>query len=153
MLSYPILKTCSIIGLDINGHGYRPNSQEYLDNIKSVDAGIQRMVKVFESFYENDGKTAYIMTADHGMSDWGSHGSGNPDETLTPIVAWGAGVQGPVMAATGDGIANDSFSLDWQLDRLRRLDVSQIDIAALMSALVGTSRLPILFSKITSCHV
>jgi len=58
-----------IIGLDINGHGYRPNSKEYLDNIRSADAGIQRMVNVFESFYENDGKTAYIMTADHGMSD------------------------------------------------------------------------------------
>ena len=141
MLSYPLLKTCLIIGLDINGHGYRPNSKEYLDNIRSADAGIQRMVNVFESFYENDGKTAYIMTADHGMSDWGSHGSGNPDETLTPIVAWGAGVQGPVMATTRDGIVNNSFSQDWQLDKLKRLDVSQIDIAALMSALVGKLRL------------
>ena len=95
------------------------------------------MVNLFESFYENDGETAYIMTADHGMSDWGSHGSGHPDETLTPIVAWGAGVHRPVEVYSKDGGTNDSLSHDWQLDKLRRSDVSQIDIAALMSTLVG----------------
>ena len=95
------------------------------------------MVNLFESFYENDGKTAYIMTADHGMSDWGSHGSGHPDETLTPIVAWGAGVHRPVVVEAKDGSTNDSLSHDWQLDKLKRSDVSQIDIAALMSTLVG----------------
>ena len=130
-----------IVGLDVNGHGYRPNSQEYLDNIRSVDTGIKRMVNLFESFYGNDGKTAYVVTADHGMSDWGSHGSGNPDETLTPIVAWGAGVQGPVLVDNSSSIPTDPLSHDWHLENLRRLDVNQIDIAALMSTLVGMSML------------
>lgn len=44
--------------------------REYLDNIAVVDKGIERVVKVFEDFY-NDKKTAYIFTSDHGMTDWG----------------------------------------------------------------------------------
>lgn len=95
------------------------------------------MVETLESFYNHDGKTAYILTSDHGMSDWGSHGSGHPDETLTPIVAWGAGVQGPVKAQLENDFIEDKISRDWKLDGLKRLDVNQIDIAALMSTLVG----------------
>lgn len=26
---------------------------------------------MIENFYGNDGKTAYILTSDHGMTDWG----------------------------------------------------------------------------------
>lgn len=42
-----------------------------MKNILLVDAGIKDMVDLVESFYDNDGKTAYIMTSDHGMTDWG----------------------------------------------------------------------------------
>lgn len=28
-----------------------------------------------------------------GMTDWGSHGSGDDSERLTPFVAWGAGIK------------------------------------------------------------
>lgn len=44
---------------------------EYLDNIEVVDKGIRQLVEVFNQFYDNDGKTAYIFTADHGMTDEG----------------------------------------------------------------------------------
>jgi len=44
---------------------------DYLENIKLVDAGIKEMMELIEDFYDNDGKTAYVMSSDHGMTDWG----------------------------------------------------------------------------------
>lgn len=42
---------------------------------------------------DNSFRTVYLFTADHGMTNWGSHGAGTDDEILTPFVAWGAGIQ------------------------------------------------------------
>ena len=29
------------------------------------------MTNMFEDIFDNDGKTAYLFTADHGMTNWG----------------------------------------------------------------------------------
>lgn len=42
-----------------------------MDNIKLVDDGIERMEEVVEEFFDYDGKTVYVFTSDHGMTDWG----------------------------------------------------------------------------------
>lgn len=126
-----------LLGLDTTGHTFRPYSKEYLHNLKVVDKGVQEITELMDRFY-NDGKTAYIFTADHGMSDWGSHGDGHPDNTRTPLIAWGSGVAKPVVVR--DGVATgheDGFSSDWGLDQVRRNDVAQADVAALMTYLVG----------------
>lgn len=126
-----------LLGLDTTGHGYRPYSKEYLHNIKVVDRGIQAVTKLVEDFY-NDDKTAFVFTADHGMNDLGSHGDGHPDNTRTPLVVWGSGVARP--QKTIEGIApghEDGLSSDWGFDRIRRHDVAQADIAALMAYLIG----------------
>jgi len=126
-----------LLGLDTTGHAYRPYSKEYLHNIKIVDQGVKEMTRIIDDFY-GDGKTAFVFTADHGMSDWGSHGDGHPDNTRTPLVAWGAGVAKPIISASG--IANghaDGFSADWRLSRVQRNDVAQADVAALMAYLAG----------------
>ena len=47
--------------------------REYKENIRKVDEGVEEIVSMLESFYGNDGKTAYILTSDHGMTDWGEH--------------------------------------------------------------------------------
>ncbi|KAF3082537.1 Glycosyl phosphatidyl inositol anchor synthesis, variant 2 [Orbilia oligospora] len=127
-----------LLGLDSTGHGFRPYSQEYLRNIQVVDAGVQELVASVEEFYGNDGKTAWVFTADHGMSDWGSHGDGHPDNTRTPLIAWGAGIRGPDIVADGAvASGHDEFSSDWNLDHVRRVDVDQADVAALMAHLIG----------------
>jgi phosphatidylinositol glycan class N len=64
----------------------------------------------------------------------GSHGSGLADETETPLVVWGAGVSGPQLV---DSSENDVSPKDWGVHKLRRRDVQQADIAALMSALLA----------------
>ncbi|KAJ9664528.1 Glycosyl phosphatidyl inositol anchor synthesis [Neophaeococcomyces mojaviensis] len=126
-----------LLGLDSTGHGFRPYSKEYLHNIKVVDEGVSEIYQLIQDFYGDD-DTAYVFTADHGMSDWGSHGDGHPDNTRTPLITWGAGLAKPVI--TTDGVAPghaDNFSYDWGLQHVQRHDVEQADVAALMAYLVG----------------
>ncbi|KAJ0059671.1 hypothetical protein NL108_009172 [Boleophthalmus pectinirostris] len=151
-----------LLGLDTNGHAHRPMSQEYLNNIALVDTGVSELVSMVEDFFGHDGKTAYVFTSDHGMTNWGSHGAGHPSETLTPLVAWGAGVSGPV-TVTKPQTFNDGYlkgkinlgksmyleiffvklllllSVDWNLEHIRRVDVNQADIAPLMASLIGVN--------------
>ncbi|XP_074842044.1 GPI ethanolamine phosphate transferase 1 isoform X2 [Carettochelys insculpta] len=124
-----------LLGIDTNGHAHRPNSREYKDNIRKVDEGIKEIVSVLEDFYGNDGKTAFILTSDHGMTDWGSHGAGHPSETLTPLIAWGAGVNYPQKVTFQ--FFEDEFLKEWKLENWKRLDLNQADIAPLMASLIG----------------
>jgi phosphatidylinositol glycan class N len=126
-----------LLGLDTAGHAHRPYSKEYLHNIKVVDQGVKEISELMESFYA-DGKTAFVFTADHGMSDWGSHGDGHPDNTRTPLVVWGSGVAPPVVNSAGTAKGHeDGFSSDWGFDQIQRNDVAQADVAALMAYLAG----------------
>ncbi|XP_066598156.1 GPI ethanolamine phosphate transferase 1 [Prorops nasuta] len=103
-----------LLGCDTIGHSLKPHSQEYIENINFIDKNIKDVVEKTEDFF-GEGTTAYVFTADHGMTDWGSHGSGSSDETETPLIVWGAGVN----------------------SRGIRHDVKQADIAPLISALIG----------------
>ncbi|KXT05012.1 hypothetical protein AC578_10339 [Pseudocercospora eumusae] len=126
-----------LLGLDTTGHAYRPYSREYLRNIQIVDKGVQEITEIINNFYNDDG-TAFVFTADHGMSDWGSHGDGHPDNTRTPLIAWGSGVAKPNTFRKGNAPGHeDGFSHDWRLDHVQRHDVNQADVAALMAYLVG----------------
>lgn len=69
------------------------------------------------------------------MADWGSHGSGHPHETRTPLITWGAGIRGPL--GTGKDVYHDGLSEEWKLTYVRRIDVNQADIAPLISTLIG----------------
>lgn len=79
-----------------------------------VDRKIKEVVQLTENFF-GDNSTAYIFTSDHGMTDWGSHGSGSADETETPLIVWGAGI--------------NTFNF--------RQNIEQIDITPLISTLIG----------------
>lgn len=124
-----------LLGLDTNGHGYNPDSMEYYENIALVDRNIKRVVQLIDEYYQEDGKTAYIFTSDHGMTDWGNHGAGNPSETETPLIAWGAGI-GQTRLSGKDGYY-DGYSEAWNLSLYQRVDVKQADLAPLMAVLLG----------------
>ncbi|GAO15727.1 hypothetical protein UVI_02043440 [Ustilaginoidea virens] len=126
-----------LLGLDTNGHSYRPYSKEYLNNIKVVDQGVKEISELIQNFYGDD-RTAFVFTADHGMSDWGSHGDGHPDNTRTPFITWGSGVALPELHSGSIAPGHDAYSLSWGLDHVRRHDINQADIAALMAYLIGT---------------
>lgn len=136
-----------LLGCDSNGHAHRPYSSIYLNNVKVVDEIAERMYNLMESYF-NDNGTAYVFTADHGMSDKGSHGDGHPSNTDTPLVAWGAGIRSPKFLAYTDK-PDDGFRFvddhrhdmptpqNWALEGFERVDVNQADIAPLMATLVG----------------
>ncbi|KLO19216.1 PigN-domain-containing protein [Schizopora paradoxa] len=126
-----------LLGLDTTGHSYRPHSKEYMKNIQVVDGIVEETEKLFNEFFE-DQKTSFIFTADHGMSNIGNHGDGNPDSTRTPLIAWGSGIRGPLR--DHDSKSHDDFSATWgdDMNALLRQDVEQADIAPLMSALLGS---------------
>ncbi|CAL7949608.1 unnamed protein product [Xylocopa violacea] len=104
-----------LLGCDTTGHTAKPYSREYVDNMNYVDRKIEEIVQMTENFFGDNG-TAYIFTADHGMTDWGSHGSGSTDETETPLIVWGKGIS--------------AFNF--------HQNVEQVDITPLISSLIGT---------------
>ncbi|WFD29244.1 hypothetical protein MSPP1_000251 [Malassezia sp. CBS 17886] len=131
------------LGLDTTGHTYRPMSPEYLGNTVVVDAIAHEVERLFRDFFD-DQCTAFFVTADHGMSRRGNHGDGDPDNTRTPLLAWGAGIRAPVYSDAGARIderapddRRDAYFANWGLDLVERVDVEQADIAPLVAALLG----------------
>ena len=116
-----------LLGLDTNGHSNKPHSPQFEHNLRIVDQGVQEVVRQCESLWKHDGRTAYIFTADHGMTDWGSHGAGMDHETQTPIFVWGGGIRQP---------ANGPTSVP-QFSSMKSHDINQTDVAPLMSTLLG----------------
>lgn len=133
-----------LLGLDTTGHTYRPKSQEYVGNLMVVDAIVAEVERLFEEFYGEDNKrTAYLFSADHGMSNKGNHGDGEPDNTRTPVVTWGAGLRGPRAGNSAQAWREkqrnkDEYYQGWgELDTLWRTDVAQADLTPLMAATLG----------------
>lgn len=122
-----------LLAMDTVGHALKPWTAGYTKAMQFLDTGLASIVADLEEVFR-DGKTAYVFTADHGMTDWGAHGSGDPEETMTPFVAWGAGIRRPITNVHED---TDVFSKEWGLSHLKRTDVQQADIAALMASLIG----------------
>ncbi|THG19616.1 hypothetical protein TEA_019037 [Camellia sinensis var. sinensis] len=131
-----------LLGCDSNGHAHRPYSSIYLNNVKVVDHIAERVYNLVENYFK-DNRTSYIFTADHGMSDKGSHGDGHNSNTDTPLVAWGAGVKHPMpMSSNNHSDCGVRFidehmhdmptPAEWGLDGVERVDVNQADIAPLM---------------------
>jgi phosphatidylinositol glycan class N len=126
-----------------------------MNNIRVVDDIVRQTEQLMSEFYGHQ-ETSYVFTADHGMSKIGNHGDGgidslaiiptlrvhfrllDPDNTRTPLVAWGAGIRGPIRKPTLLHQTPDDYSAPWGLSHIVRRDVEQADVAALMSALLGT---------------
>lgn len=57
-----------------------------MNNIRVVDDIVRQTEELISSFY-GDADTAYVFTADHGMSQIGNHGDGrtSPTSFLPPV--------------------------------------------------------------------
>ncbi|EDW80922.1 uncharacterized protein Dwil_GK19203 [Drosophila willistoni] len=112
--------------MDMAGHIYNPKNDLYLKQLHSTQQRIRDMYDLFQEKFK-DNRTVYLMTSDHGMTNFGSHGGGSFHETVVPFFFWGAGVN---RKASNDGMTFTDLQLPfYQLD--------QIQLASLMSALIG----------------
>ncbi|XP_045536894.1 GPI ethanolamine phosphate transferase 1 [Papilio machaon] len=118
-----------LLGTDTSGHTDKPGTQNFLRTVEHVDENIKDIEEMIRNFYKNDGKTTFLMTSDHGMTNWGSHGTGDDHETQTPYVLWGAGVQ-QVKHLTNDKETKNMSSE-------HRYDIEQADLAPLMSTFLS----------------
>jgi phosphatidylinositol glycan class N len=56
-----------LLGLDSAGHAHKPHGEAYAANVRVVDAGVRRLAAAFKERFGDD-DTAFVFTADHGMS-------------------------------------------------------------------------------------
>eukprot|EP01105_Mastigella_eilhardi_P021110 TRINITY_DN5080_c0_g1_i1.p1 TRINITY_DN5080_c0_g1~~TRINITY_DN5080_c0_g1_i1.p1 ORF type:complete len:1020 (+),score=190.71 TRINITY_DN5080_c0_g1_i1:334-3060(+) len=124
------------LATDTIGHAFKPRSPQYQGHVSVLDHIVFDVYSLFERVF-NDSSTAYLFTADHGMSDKGSHGDGEPANTRTPYVTWGAGVRHPIPPDAPDCKHVADSPASWHVDHLCRHDVQQADLAALMASLSG----------------
>ncbi|XP_026758572.3 GPI ethanolamine phosphate transferase 1 [Galleria mellonella] len=120
-----------LLGTDTSGHTHKPMSPNFLTTIRFVDDNIKAIEKLIRNFYHDDKKTTFLVTSDHGMTDWGSHGAGLDHETKTPYVIWGAGVQ---------QVKKWQLDLDPETNGMslkHRLDINQADLTPLMSTILS----------------
>ena len=95
-------------GLDNASHRFTPFGERFRDKARAVEADLARLVTAAGDH------TTVIITSDHGTSDRGHHGSGEPITRRTPLVFTGA--------AIADG---------------HHLDAQQTDVAPTIAALLG----------------
>ncbi|PSN33315.1 hypothetical protein C0J52_21235 [Blattella germanica] len=113
--------------------GHSPYLRKMSENIRLIDDNIKKLVEIIENIFQNDHKTAYFFTSDHGMTSDGHHAEGSKNETQVPLVAWGAGIHKP---RQNKGAENSSPS-SWLLSDIARLDTESITIAPLLASLMG----------------
>ncbi|VUZ47000.1 unnamed protein product [Hymenolepis diminuta] len=115
---------------DQMGHTKKPGSEEYLELVRHLDKNIARILSIFEQHLEISQDSAFIFTADHGMTDWGSHGAGSDHETITPLIVWGKHIPRPASPFKLADLSPTTKSFS-------RIDIRQADLCPLIACLLG----------------
>lgn len=127
-----------LLGLDTSGHIHKPQSDIFHQNLLYTEKRIYNIYKLFEEIF-NDNKTSYILTSDHGMTNLGSHGSGDNYETETPLMIWGSGINN--WYDKNFYIHNNNLKRFIQTENksIPLLEIEQADLTPLISSIIGIS--------------
>ena len=138
------------LAMDSAGHkfGTASSTAGYYETLSNLDRCLEDSFNAIKNFY-GDEDTAFVITADHGMTKRGSHGDGSPEETRVPIIVFGAGVSEDCLEGSNPEVlhSRESFSSieeensfvksNWGLNPNTRLDMQAADVSMLLSALSG----------------
>lgn len=108
--------------------------RKFIENLIVVDKGVEEVYKLIEKSCNNDHRTSYLFTSDHGMTDRGSHGDGHHLETETPVIAWGAGLRNWNLI---QDFPHNQLYYHLLTKLVPRFDIEQADITPLLSTLIG----------------
>ena len=132
-----------LLSTDTSGHSFQDQLRTYEQYINKLDGKLEIAVNIINDFF-HDNATSFILTSDHGMSWYGAHGDMDPDNTMTPVVAWGSGFikysnKSNILAkSTSTHRDNDIFLSGWDsLGDALRIDINQADIAPLLASLLS----------------
>ncbi len=104
----PALTFVYLPDADEIAHTYGPESPEYQEVVSQIDRDLSRLIDGMQ-----DGRTMFVVTADHGHVRGGGHGGFEPETTRVPAVFFGPGT------------------------RFEQEDISQSDIAPTIAAFLG----------------
>jgi hypothetical protein len=77
---------------DTIGHALSWGSSGWFYALQTADAYLGEVLKLIETDPELAGKTAVIITADHGGIGFGHSGDDEPENFTIPLIVWGAGI-------------------------------------------------------------
>ncbi|EAR83731.1 phosphatidylinositolglycan class N protein (macronuclear) [Tetrahymena thermophila SB210] len=126
------------ISSDAIGPAFKPINKEYHQSILTTGKLIEKVEEKIRNYYKDDGETVFILLSDHGMADNGAHGDGNPQNTFTPFVIWGASIKPAENELDPENPeTHDEFSKKWGLTMKKRVDIDQNQLPSLISVLLG----------------
>lgn len=117
--------------IDEAGHASGGASKEYLDTAMKVDADLARLVSALQ-----DGRTVFVVAADHGHIDTGGHAGWEDVVTQVPLVLGGAGIKLGTYRGTQDQVAATVASLS-ELPAPRNATGAPIDVGQLPAVPAG----------------
>jgi hypothetical protein len=102
-----------LAGPDASGHGSGWGTDSYKSSIEAVDAELGRIFEMLENTATLQGKTALILTSDHGGGGgWlmGHTTATHPDNFTIPFYVWGPGVAKTDLYALNQSTRTDPAS-------------------------------------------
>ena len=127
---------------DAAGHRYRwsvRSGSRYLGAVRAVDARLAVILEVIESDPQLRGRTALVVTADHGGSGR-FHGRDREEHFTVPLYVWGPGIDAADLYALNPG-RQDPGDAQVPFDAARQ-PVRNGDAANLSLALLGLGPVP-----------
>lgn len=112
--------------VDEAGHAYGGASTQYADAVARVDTDLGRLVEGLQ-----DGRTVFVVVADHGHIATGGHGGWEPEATIVPGVFSGPGM------VLGSGSAT-SMDVAPTVAAIAGLPVPRASAGTVLEQVVGT---------------